>query len=175
MRKALLFLLVPALAGALIAFLAFAPPSSEPADVADATPAATPAATAPEAAKPRETPHEGRARAAEPAPGALAVAGVVKVANGSAIAGAVVEAFAVPDGQDVPDHERAGMEMLTKLFGRPAAERLMARGKEVAAGGGSFDPDKMGDLMSTGMDMGLELLSDDGGMEGIAALMRLAR
>src|SRR5262245_24415510 len=52
---------------------------------------------------------EARARAAEEPKGTLAVAGVVKDAQGAAVAGAVVEAFAVPAGEDVPDEQRLGV------------------------------------------------------------------
>ena len=134
---------------------------------------ASPSVAAPE--KPPEPAREGRARAAEEAPKTLAVAGVVKGVDGASKAGAIVEAFAVPAGEDVPDEQRAGLEMLTKLFGRPAAERLMARGKEIRGSGGSLDSDKMGEVMRESMDLGMDLLNDDGGLERISALTRVMR
>jgi protocatechuate 3,4-dioxygenase beta subunit len=174
MRKALLFLLIPALLGAAIALLVFAPAEREREDGAPATaPEAAPAAA--DAPKPREAPHEGRARAEESVKPALFVAGVVKGKDGSPVGGAVVEAFAVPEGQDVPDEERAGMELLTKLFGRPTAERLMARGKSLRGNRDTLDAGAMTDLMRDGMDVGLDLLSDESGLDGLSALMRLAR
>lgn len=175
MRKALLVLAVLT-AAALIACLFLLKGSGTDGGgdrhAADSAPKQT--AEAPLAEKPREPAHEGRPRASEAVENHLAVAGVVKDAGGN-LAGAVVEAFAVPEGQDVPDQERAGLEMLTKLFGRPTAERLFARGKELRGGRDSFDADKMGELMREGIDAGMDLLNDEGGMDSITALMRLTR
>src|SRR5262245_7867000 len=88
---------------------------------------------------------EGRVRAAEEPKGTLAISGTVKDAQGAAVAGAVVEAFAVPAGEDVPDEQRLAVLALSKLYGREAAERLYAQGRQLRSSQANFDPEKVRD------------------------------
>jgi protocatechuate 3,4-dioxygenase beta subunit len=118
---------------------------------------------------------EGRARAAEEPKGTLAVVGVVKDAQGAGVAGAVVIAFAVPAGQDVPDEQRLAVLALSKLFGREAAERLYAQSSQLRSSQASFDPEKMRDVMRDNAAAAMDLATDDGGAEAFSVLAMLPR
>lgn len=175
MKKLILVALAVALVGALVAILMnpeWAPGGgAEPGDAG-----VSPAAAKPEPVRAPDEVKKPRVRSNEEQPVAtLSVAGVVTGTDGLPVAGAVVDAFAVPEGDDVPDEERLGLSLLTKAYGKAAAERLMSRGKSMRNSATSGDPAAMGDLMQDGMDLGLELLSDEGGLDGIQSLMRMGR
>ena len=134
------------------------------------------AATAPDEAAAPEKAREsgakkGRPRAEETAP-ALAVSGVVKSADGRPLAGASVEAYAVPSAQDISDGERAGRDLLTKRFGGETADRILANdGLRTVLDRG--DLSRVGDAIGAGMEVGLEMLTDDGGSELLSSVMRI--
>jgi hypothetical protein len=126
--------------------------------------------------KERGTEHKPRARAQDASKAAgLAIAGVVKSADGKPVSGAVVDAFAVPAGDDIPDEERLLRDQLTKAFGRSTADRVIGRTGRLRSAVQSGDADRMGDVMQDGMDVGLDLLRDEGGMDAMLAVMRAGR
>ncbi len=138
-----------------------------------AKPAAAPAETpAPE--KPREAPKKPRSRATPDEAPALAVAGVVE-SDGKPVAGAVVDAFAVPAADDVPDEDRAGRAMLTKMFGAKRADAIWKKTRNLRDGAKGGDPSKMGEAVSKGIETAMEMLSDDEGLGALTSIGRLAQ
>jgi protocatechuate 3,4-dioxygenase beta subunit len=118
-----------------------------------------------------------RARAQAEAAPTLFVAGVVKTPDGKPVEGAVVEAYAVPGGEDVPDDERVGRPILVKMFGKQTADRLWTKTKgirEATAAGGAPDMQKALETAPDMMSAGMELLSDEAGMDAIMTVMSLA-
>ena len=121
-------------------------------------------------------PREGRQRSAPAPAGTLAVAGLVKDAKGAAVTGAVVEAFAVPAGEDVPDEERVALASMSRVFGRDAAKRLYTTGRRLRPStDDAFDPEKIRDVMSDNSESILDLATDDGGAEVMSLLTYLPR
>jgi protocatechuate 3,4-dioxygenase beta subunit len=105
----------------------------------------------------------------------LAVAGVVKSADGKPVAGAAVGAYAVPANDDVSDEDRALRELLTRSFGKPTADRLTGRTGKLRDAVRSRDAARMGEVMQDGMEIGMELMADEGGMDAVSALLRSNR
>jgi protocatechuate 3,4-dioxygenase beta subunit len=141
---------------------------------AKATPAASTEPVVAESAK--EAARKARERAqAEAAAQALAITGVVRGADGAPLGGVAVEAFAVATGEDVPDDERVGRAMLTKMFGRRNADRLWTKTKALRDAGTAADPSKALESMPGMMSDGLELMTDDGTMDALGSIMGLAR
>jgi protocatechuate 3,4-dioxygenase beta subunit len=121
---------------------------------------------------------KARARSQAETAATLFVAGVVKTPDGKPVNGAVVEAFAVPSGEDIPDDERVGRPLLEKMFGKKAADRLWAKTKgmrEAVASGGAVDMQKVAAATPDMMSVGMEMLSDEAGMDALSTVMGLAR
>jgi protocatechuate 3,4-dioxygenase beta subunit len=178
MKKLILVALAVVALGAVVALLVSqndgAGDASRRGDASKDADAAGDAATAdksPDAAK------KARSRAQAEAAPTLFVAGVVKTPDGKPVSGAVVDAFAVPTGEDVPDDERVGRPILEKMFGKQTGDRLWTKTKGMrdAVASGGMDMQKALDATPDMMSAGMEMLSDESGMDAIMSVMGIAR